>query len=997
MKRLFRKIGLLPLAALVLGIAPSPAHAIMPPGKLPLGGGDITSEELDQAYVQSFPQTLRAPGASPTALPDIFGPGAVLRAGNVVMKVTNIGIIGNPFATSTDPSGQWPGQSSIEYLNAVALAVGGVEQVNGQTIRRVTYSTEWRPPSLDPEDKIYTCYDGIVGGVRFFDDDGDGKIDEDFLDGRDNDGDGKIDEDYDAQGQQEFDCALTDYSPQSLVANAREQHVPLGIRVNQKAWAYSLTSPNLTNFNVIEFDVKNESGNSIDSLCIGWLVDFDAGPVLSSNYFQDDMDAPGYPQGKFVYDWTQGGQIQDPRVQVPHDLRAEVSVLGHHSGSGVAPPESALCQRQEIQINGFSIGDDDGDDGKTPGIPSFLLFGYTTDPTGNTGPATVQWRAFRSFTAGTPFNQGGNPTLDIERFEFMTGHDNIAQDGDDAGLINADPGDQKGDYACWASVGPWLQVPNGGTIVATVGVAVDRGTVIQARGYRAAYHAYRQASAATQGAIGKDLLSSYPSLNNAFTAQIAYEGVYEINTHFPAPDFHGRESGLQAPPGQRFTEIEQCGAAGGRSVLVDDRQIYWFDLDCNYCTGIWSPTKGGYFHRTWNTSSPPPSPITNASTQYNYTDNPDRRYVPGGDNQVTVAWDNLSEISPDPAPPNLFDFRGYKVWKVSDWQRPVGSPGPAEEDWSLIAEFRQFSYLRPDGSVIPNNLLTSPQPCAFPSGTVMSDTPCVFIPVVDSVQKVFLRSGDLWNLQTGQVIRPAPICMVCNPANMGDSLDCVRNKDGTCQSQDGKLIPPTQSQPIVVTRVRYPVGRYSFVDHNVKDGFVYFYSVTAFDSVNGADGKPLQTESRRSAVEAEGIVPQTSVKQGKGVTVVPNPYRGYASITQRPSSWDLVPNATDPTGTHIDFFGMPPGPWTLKIYTIAGDLVQTIHSTDAINAQIRNPVTAPNGNTYSGVTRQQDTANDGQATWNLISRNGQDVVSGVYLFTVNSKEGIQRGKFVIIR
>jgi hypothetical protein len=181
------------------------------------------------------------------------------------------------------------------------------------------------------------------------------------------------------------------------------------------------------------------------------------------------------------------------------------------------------------------------------------------------------------------------------------------------------------------------------------------------------------------------------------------------------------------------------------------------------------------------------------------------------------------------------------------------------------------------------------------------------------------------------------------------------------------------------------------VDRNVKDGFLYFYSVTAYDSsAVGID------ESRRSAVEAEGVVPQISTHTGKGVWVVPNPYRGYANIAQRPSSWDLTPNATDPTGTHIDFFGMPPGKWTLRIYTVAGDLVQTIHSDDPVNDSVRAPITV-NGQTVPGYNKQQDSPDDGQARWNLISRNGQDVVSGIYLFTVDSSQGTQRGKFVIIR
>ena len=60
-------------------------------------------------------------------IPDIFGPGAVLSVGNVYMKVTNIGLFGNPYTNvSSDPSGQWPGASGVEYLNAAVLAVGAV-------------------------------------------------------------------------------------------------------------------------------------------------------------------------------------------------------------------------------------------------------------------------------------------------------------------------------------------------------------------------------------------------------------------------------------------------------------------------------------------------------------------------------------------------------------------------------------------------------------------------------------------------------------------------------------------------------------------------------------------------------------------------------------------------------------------------------------------------------------------------------------------------------
>jgi len=110
------------------------------------------------------------------------------------------------------------------------------------------------------------------------------------------------------------------------------------------------------------------------------------------------------------------------------------------------------------------------------------------------------------------------------------------------------------------------------------------------------------------------------------------------------------------------------------------------------------------------------------------------------------------------------------------------------------------------------------------------------------------------------------------------------------------------------------------------------------------------------------------------VYVVPNPYRGRAG-------WDLTPSPSDPTGRHVDFLNMPRGAWTLRIYTIAGDLVEEIHNDD----------------TQSNGRPQQESPDDGQASWNLISRNGQDVTSGIYLFSVASTMGTQRGKFVLIR
>jgi len=52
----------------------------------------------------------------------------------------------------------------------------------------------------------------------------------------------------------------------------------------------------------------------------------------------------------------------------------------------------------------------------------------------------------------------------------------------------------------------------------------------------------------------------------------------------------------------------------------------------------------------------------------------------------------------------------------------------------------------------------------------------------------------------------------------------------------------------------------------------------------------------------------------------------------------------------------------------------------------------------SDANESGDYASTGTATWDLVSRNGQDVASGIYFYSVEA-EGFEQvvGKFVIIR
>ena len=913
------------------------------------------------------PDSLNGRRAVPLAIPDIYGPGAVLRGGNVFMKITNNGVNGNPlFAFSSDPSAQWPGASGVEYLYQQVLAVGAVNPfaTDPTSLRRVSAEREWEPPTPDLADHMYRGYDGIANGARLVNDDGDvdadgqPRIDEDFFDGHDNDGDGKIDEDFAAIGQTMYSCVMRDDTPAALANVSNEKHVPIGLECRQLAWCYSI--PGFTDFNVIEYTIFNRSGHMLDSLYFAFPTDIDAGPLNKSAYWADDQDAPTFPSGLFKVPV----EADDPRYQ------------RHSTPKGLQP----LCPVRTVRVNGFSTIDKDGDVGRTPGVASLLLFGHTVDPLGVKAPARVGFRAFRSYVNGTPYNSNGSPSIDQQAYEFMSSRQNVDPE---TGLIDAEAGDQSGDYGTWSSVGPFLKLPDGGSITATIGFAVHAGDYDDIAKYPAEYARYLSG----QIDLGT-LFAKYPALENAFNAQVAYEGVYELpraGFEDQVPDCHGCETGVKLPKGSLpILMSEQCEGRETVPTLVTDNAYSWFDFDCDVCTGVYDElSHRGYYLRHWNAESPPPSPNLNVAASYNYTDHPGR-VVAAGDNQVTLAWDNVSENTPDPKS-GWFDFRSYRIWKVSGWKRPVGASGPNDEDWALLGEFRLFDYADSNFTsapadcpklLVPNYDYPPGDPhCSSGSpGTLLAHGGCRDTATVS----ICLRSGDLWNRQSGVILRP------------DTTVDCVRDTLGHCVLDHGH---PLGNPDTFVDRVRYKVGRYHILDREVQNGFLYFYSVTAGDSTEGGE-----LYGRRAAVEADAVVPQTSTRSGKSsVWVVPNPYRGYTDVAARPSSWDLIPNATDPTGTHIDFMGLPPGQWKIRIYTVSGDLVAELHSDDPVNDSVRGPVTDESGNPHPGYNRQRDSATDGQARWNLISRNGQDVVSGIYVFVVESSQGQQRGKFVVIR
>ncbi|HSG29643.1 MAG TPA: hypothetical protein VLA34_14270, partial [Candidatus Krumholzibacterium sp.] len=167
---------------------------------------------------------------------------------------------------------------------------------------------------------------------------------------------------------------------------------------------------------------------------------------------------------------------------------------------------------------------------------------------------------------------------------------------------------------------------------------------------------------------------------------------------------------------------------------------------------------------------------------------------------------------------------------------------------------------------------------------------------------------------------------------------------------------------------------YRFVDDSAKDGIPYFYSVVAYDhtmdkGIPMSVGRATSPFANFAYVEARSAAQDADGFDGDEVYVVPNP---VTSANMTP--WELGPTNDDASGLKVELRNLPACRNTIRIYTVSGDLVV--------------------------VLDHDGSDGDGTAVWNLVSRNGQDVTSGVYIFAVEPEDGrFERtiGKFVIIR
>ncbi len=169
---------------------------------------------------------------------------------------------------------------------------------------------------------------------------------------------------------------------------------------------------------------------------------------------------------------------------------------------------------------------------------------------------------------------------------------------------------------------------------------------------------------------------------------------------------------------------------------------------------------------------------------------------------------------------------------------------------------------------------------------------------------------------------------------------------------------------------------YEYIIDGLLPSRPVYFAVTTIDFGNPATSlAALESSPLANAIEVYPVNSNDRVEsENLEVTVFPNPYRidgGYLEAGYE----QLTTAAPSPERARRLHFANLPSAATIRIYTLDGDMVR----------EMQHPCNCP--------------LQEGESmmAWDLITRNTQAAVSGIYLYTVESVLGTQVGKFVIIK
>lgn len=882
----------------------------------------------------------------------------VMNVGEVQINITNWGLIGSTYSMtrpwSDAPSCQWPAGSGNEYLWGAGLWVGGV--VLGERL----VSTGGWGSEIYPLDEIeYTIYEAIdgrlsrpvgnidAGGKRRPDpnpdDDDDGLADEETINGFDDDEDGRIDEDFAQIGNQMM--VLTNFDNTRLAQENYPDHTPMNLEIVQTSFQWE--NDLVDDFVGFDYKITNVGVTEINRVYIGFYADCDIGPRGLSGAAEDDLAGSWPPQ------------------------RGSPGLVRASDGQFVPIQVGYMYDASETEL--------------VPGYFGIVFLGHDIDPAGVKAPRRVGMRTYQAFAGNSSFEQGGDPGNDDESYQLLSAS---LEDWD----MNTPMG-KKADIRFLVSAGPFSVLAPEESLNFQVGIAMGAGLDgLLANCAEAALTYYGIWEDDLVTARARDGHTFNPGIGGRETMLCRDDYSEALFDNF-RPDFMDTSCvdaewliGLPKLTDADLFETEVDGMVKTCAMFNMDncfecaRQLGYVCTGRDFIEGLWTCNKLDAINTTACTG------VEGKETQIHWLVGmapppPGLRLWPT-DSRVHVFWDDKSETTPDIRLRKV-DFESYRVWRADNWDRPFGSSelnGPESSLWQMVAEYdlvNTFVTSRTVNSVTTQDTLPLGANTGFGGinyrPRVLDDSR--FEGLAEAMQAVI--DGD-----PGDLLKTRPSLRLPDGTTDPRYIDLIGWETYPDVLDTFFAVAVRVADPDNGVTPKHGTRYYEYVDGDIHNGFLYFYSVTATDHELEPDGSGITLPvgpglvgdpgSSFSATRPGATAQTAEMREqfGANIYVYPNP----ATRDALAEFQQLNPNGGDPTGVRVVFTNLPMASNSIKIYTVSGDLVQTLE--------------------HNGLS------GSGDLSWNLMSRNGQEIVSGVYLYSVESDNDSFEdfiGKFVVVR
>jgi hypothetical protein len=600
-------------------------------------------------------------------------------------------------------------------------------------------------------------------------------------------------------------------------------------------------------------------------------------------------------------------------------------------------------------------------------------------------------RTYQAFAGNSSFEQGGDPGNDDESYQLLSA---AVEDWD-----NNTPAGKKADIRFLVSAGPFEVLGPDESLSFQVGIVMGAGLGNEDGGVGLLANC-AEAALTYYGIWVDDLLSVTARDNSTFNP-----GRYGRETMLCRDDFDQTVFDNFRPDYMDTSCVDAEWLLGKPKLTDSDlfpievdgltKTCAMFNMDNCFecarqlgyvCTGV------DFSEGNW-TCNVPDETNTNACTGVDGKETqihwlvgmapppPGLRLWPT-DSRVHVFWDDKSETTADIRLRKV-DFESYRVWRADNWDRPFGSSeanGPESSMWQMVGEYDLVNTFVTTRSV---NSVTTLDTLPLGANT--------------GLEGISYRPRVLDDARFEGLAEAMQVVVDADPNDLLTVRPSLRLTDGTTDPRFIGLIAWETYPDVLDTffavaeravdpgngvTAKHGTRYYEYIDRDTHNGFLYFYSVTATDHALLPEGSAITLPVGPGLIgdpgssfssTTPGAAAQTVEDRGQfgaNIYVYPNPATRDALAEYQ----QLNPNGDDPTGVRVTFTNLPMAHNTIKIYTISGDLVQMLD--------------------HNGLS------GSGHRSWNLMSLNGQEIVSGVYLYSVESdNDSFENfiGKFVVVR